>query len=368
MFNGGKVTPPELPEKEEVVIGKDIPMRVFTMPEELRGRAATFVEQPKKEAPEALQPIVIPVPVPAEAPTVPRKKRISPALIVLLVFVLMIGTGAGVWWYVVTYASPPQTPYTPPSTPDPDPDPEPEPEPEPEEPYPGTDTDSDGLTNIEELLYGTDFRSPDTDGDTFLDGNEVFHRYDPNGLAPSTLLDTGAVRVLERADLPFTLYYPASWSVSAASAVDPGVTFRSEESGSITLVYEEKDMLTGLSEWMKESGISAKGIEETMTKEGYQARSAEDGRTVYLDLGAWVVSATYNLGETMSIEFLQTFKMMMNSVDVIADGNEGTSLGNGGNEGIEGGEGEDLESSEVTGGTDIEATLSETSGEGEGAQ
>lgn len=314
MFDGGKAAP-EPQEKSEEIIGKDIPMRVFSMPEELRGRAATLQEEPKKEAaPEALQPIIIPVPLPAEPQPVILKKRVSPVLIVLLILVLMGGTGAGVWWYVVTYASPPQII----ETPTPEPDPVPTPDPEPEEPFPGTDTDTDGLTNVEELLYGTDFRSPDTDGDTFLDGNEVFHRYDPNGLAPSTLLDTGAVRVLERADLPFTLYYPASWSLSAAST-NGKVTFRSEENGSIELTYEEKDSLTDLSAWMKAEGISAKGAEETMTKEGYPARSTEDGRTVYLDLGDWVVSAVYDLGDTMSIEFLQTFKMMMNSIDVIAD-------------------------------------------------
>ena len=312
MFERGKAAP-EPQEKSEEIIGKDIPMRVFSMPEELRGRAAILQEEPKKEAvPEALQPIIIPVPLPAEPQPVILKKRVSPVLIILLILVLMGGTGAGVWWYVVTYASPPQII----ETPTPEPDPVPTLDPEPEEPFPGTDTDTDGLTNVEELLYGTDFRSPDTDGDTFLDGNVVFHRYDPNGLSPSTLLDTGAVRVLERADVPFTLYYPASWSLSAAST-NGKVTFRSEENGSIELTYEEKDSLTDLSAWMKAGGISAKGAEETMTKEGYPARSTEDGRTVYLDLGDWVVSAVYDLGDTMSIEFLQTFKMMMNSVDVI---------------------------------------------------
>ena len=314
MFDGGKQTP-EPQEKDEEIIGKDIPMRVFSMPEELRGRAATLREEPKKEpVPEALQPIVIPIPLPAEPQQAIPKKRVSPVLIILLVLVLIGGTGAGVWWYVATYESSPQVI----ETPIPKPDPVPVPDPEPDEPFSGTDTDSDGLTNVEELLYGTDFRSPDTDGDTFLDGNEVFHRYDPNGLAPSTLLDTGAVRVLERADVPFTLYYPASWSLSAASTSEK-VAFRSEENGVIELMYEEKDSLIDLSAWMKAKGISAKGAEETMTKEGYPVRSTEDGRTAYLDLGNWVISAVYDLGDVMSIEFLQTFKMMMNSVDVITD-------------------------------------------------
>jgi hypothetical protein len=321
MFDGGK-TASDPQEKGEEIIGKDIPMRVFSMPEELRGRPATFQEEQKKEVvPEALQPIIIPVPISSEPQPIVLKKRVSPVLIVLLILVLMSGTGVGVWWYVVTYASPSQVIETPVPVPDSDPEPVSVPNEEPEEPFPGTDTDSDGLTNREELLYGTDFRSPDTDGDTFLDGNEVFHRYDPNGLAPSTLLDTGAVRVLERAGLPLTLYYPASWSVSAASK-DGKVIFRSEENGSIELVYEKKDALTDLSAWMKAEGISLKGIEETMTKEGYLARSIEDGRAVYLDLGDWVVSAVYDLGDGMSIEFLQTFKMMMNSVDIIEHSDE----------------------------------------------
>ncbi len=314
MFERGQKAP-EPPEEQTPPLGSEMPMRIFSMPEELRGRDAILKEMPHKEAaPEALQPLIIPVPIlpDTQAVVVQRKKRVSPALIVLFILVLMAGTGAGVWWYVVTYATPPQVIDTPvidePVIDDPLP-------PTPNTPSPGTDTDSDGLTNVEELLYGTDFRSPDSDGDTFLDGNEVFHRYDPNGEAPSTLLDTGAVRVLERADVPFTLYYPASWNLSFSSD-NTTITFRSSDEQSIELTYEAKEPLTDLSAWMKEKDISLKDTEATMTKEGYPARNGEDGRTTYLDLGEWVVSAVYDLGDSLSIDFLQTFKMMMNSVDV----------------------------------------------------
>lgn len=44
------------------------------------------------------------------------------------------------------------------------------------------DTDSDGLGDREEVkVYGTDPRDSDTDGDTFLDGQEVAGGYNPNG-------------------------------------------------------------------------------------------------------------------------------------------------------------------------------------------
>ena len=45
-----------------------------------------------------------------------------------------------------------------------------------------TDSDKDGLTDIEELkIYGTDPNNSDTDGDSYLDGDEVKNGYNPNG-------------------------------------------------------------------------------------------------------------------------------------------------------------------------------------------
>jgi hypothetical protein len=45
-----------------------------------------------------------------------------------------------------------------------------------------TDSDSDGLNDIEELkIYGTDPKKSDTDGDGYLDGDEVQSGYNPAG-------------------------------------------------------------------------------------------------------------------------------------------------------------------------------------------
>jgi hypothetical protein len=43
------------------------------------------------------------------------------------------------------------------------------------------DSDNDGLTNADEVIYGTDTNNPDTDGDTLSDGDEV-HTYLTNPL------------------------------------------------------------------------------------------------------------------------------------------------------------------------------------------
>jgi hypothetical protein len=63
-------------------------------------------------------------------------------------------------------------------------EPEPEPEPAPEE---SNDPDEDGLSNRDEQRYGTDPANPDSDGDGFLDGEEVDNGYNP--LGPGRLED-----------------------------------------------------------------------------------------------------------------------------------------------------------------------------------
>lgn len=59
------------------------------------------------------------------------------------------------------------------------------------------DCDNDGLKNWQEKLYHTDPNNPDTDGDGYLDGEEVASGYDPTVKAPNDALsgtDTGKPR------------------------------------------------------------------------------------------------------------------------------------------------------------------------------
>lgn len=53
---------------------------------------------------------------------------------------------------------------------------------------PTCDPDHDGLTNAEELAWGTDPFNPDTDGDGFLDGEEVKSGHNPLIPGPNDLL------------------------------------------------------------------------------------------------------------------------------------------------------------------------------------
>ena len=52
------------------------------------------------------------------------------------------------------------------------------------------DSDQDGLTDEEEILYGTDPRNEDTDFDGYSDGSEVMSGYNPLKAAPGDKLET----------------------------------------------------------------------------------------------------------------------------------------------------------------------------------
>ncbi len=186
-------------------------------------------------------------------------------------------------------------------------------------PVPGKDTDSDGLTDVEELLYGTNFRDPDSDEDTFLDGNEVFHRYHPLGVAPSTLIDTGAVKIFGDAGYAYSVYYPSTWTLGLLRD-SLGVTFQSARQANISVTWEEKNTTETLDDILRGTVTDGERsqMKEMLTKEGYFGLTSADDRTAYVDMRTGVATLTYDLGGKVQIEYLQTFKMMVNSLTFTA--------------------------------------------------
>ncbi|MFA5061843.1 MAG: hypothetical protein WC526_01725 [Patescibacteria group bacterium] len=79
------------------------------------------------------------------------------------------------------------------------------------------DTDQDGLTDVAEEVFRTDPNIPDTDNDSYNDGLEVYNLYNPNGIAPVRLIDSGYVKDFVNPTFGYELYYPADW---AAGNVD----------------------------------------------------------------------------------------------------------------------------------------------------
>ncbi len=309
----------------------------FTMPPEYRhGGVGKAIHVPKAPIP-TLPPPVAAVPKPSaagpSAPTLKKSSMISRPLLIggsILLICLLIGAGAIIFWpkkpVPVVTAPRPIPPVTRPvveTPPEPTPVPEPPketPSPFPAATVPGTDTDSDGLTDLEErTIYGTDPRLPDSDSDGFLDGNEVFHRYNPNGTAPGTLLESGLVRAFTQAAIPADalpatrVLYPAGWSTTGDY---PEVQFKAVTGEIVTYALLVKDAPEQtLLAWKELHGVKDLMVPFT-TKNGYTSLVAENQLTTYVDLGSSVAVFAYSTGIKGTVDYLQSFQMMTNSLEM----------------------------------------------------
>lgn len=312
--------------------------QIFTMPEQYRHGKEVKVVEPVKEQKAAPAPVSVPPPPPKPIAPVPPhliKKQNHTALIFAGVIVVIALVIAG---YLLLRSAQKQTPAStqepevtqptarpPVETPVVEEESKPESPQEIESPFaapiiPGIDSDSDGLTDSEETsVYQTDPQLPDTDADGFLDGNEVFHRYNPKGTAPGTLLEAGIVSLQQHEGM--RVFVPVLWKQSVVSdSVTKENVFQVEaESGEqihmvVTPVTQEFSVQMIIQAW-KEQQEEKEKILTTKTKRQFDLYLTGDKRHALVVLDGLVVKCTYQIGTKTTVDFLQTFLMMINSVE-----------------------------------------------------
>ncbi|MCR4314026.1 MAG: hypothetical protein NUV84_02135 [Candidatus Uhrbacteria bacterium] len=301
--------------------------RIFTMPERYRYGSEGKMHEPMVKQP-AIAPIqvnapAIPAPkAPPKPPPLKRKASMTKKLLLIGIIVLLILAVGG---YFLVYFSPQPASQTPSSTTrdttrpapvvdeekEPEPVPEEEPETEPEvffiEVTPGTDSDSDGLTDTEEnLVYGTNSKLPDTDADGFLDGNEVFHGYNPGGTAPGTLIESGLVEDASGTfnGSSYAFSYPSAWDLEE---VDGKMVLDASTGEGFRFSFVEEELPAG---------------DVRTTKQGLSYVLSDNQLTAYVSLGTSVLKLEYDTGLKAKVDYLQTFQMMLNTVAYASSASE----------------------------------------------
>ncbi len=310
------------------------PVRVFSMPERYRhGAMANVVEPQKPSVPIATAPIApaVPVRVPVSAVSPIGMKNSSQTTKYLLIAggVVLVALAIGGFILVqssqktgnVPVAVVPATPPTPTPAPPAPTVPTPTPvvpvvQPPVTSPFvtsitPGVDTDSDGLSDVEEtIVYGTDPHLPDTDGDGFLDGNEVFHGYNPNGTAPATLL--GAKLVQPFAIDGYQMFYPTKWTEMPSNTNGYVISTTTGEKFMVNLSTKAASM--SLPDWYAAQIPQGEPLTLSKTIKSFPFMMTKNQLTAYVDLGTEVLTIVYDTGSKSTVDYVQTFQMMINSV------------------------------------------------------
>lgn len=194
------------------------------------------------------------------------------------------------------------------------------------------DKDKDGLTDEEEVLYGTTSTLPDTDTDGYVDGTEVEHGYSPLA-AQDTLLESGLVLKYKQKQFGWAMEYPADWLADAANETNMEVFFTSDtvEGEFIQVVFTENPKKQTAAEWYAALYTDLdEDVLQVVTVDGLDGIVSSDGFSYYLTTPdrAYVVALVYNFGTKTEVHFRSTFVMMVDSFTYTAPKESSTTNAN----------------------------------------
>lgn len=177
------------------------------------------------------------------------------------------------------------------------------------------DTDNDGLTDVEEVLYGTDPEKPDSDGDGFIDGLEAVNLYNPLGFKPVRLIDSGRINGYSNPTFGYSVYYPNLWSAQSLDSTNENVLFSSGDGDYVEVIKVGNPLKLSLTDWYKgqSPGTQTTDLKPFMTKDKVEGVLSPDGLTAYVPFGTAIYAIIYNIGLKDQVSFFQTFMMMITS-------------------------------------------------------
>lgn len=178
------------------------------------------------------------------------------------------------------------------------------------------DSDEDGLSDLEEEIFGSDINLADSDGDGYEDKGEVGNLYNPAGTG--LLADNPNISQYQNSAFGYRLLYPAIWfeqSIGDASSVIFGAT-----NGSfVQIISQANEDKMAIDDWF------VKQFPEETVKEGdimegdnWQGIFHKDKKIFYLtdtDNGSLFI-ISYVPEPEDSLDYYNIFKMAIDSFQI----------------------------------------------------
>lgn len=196
---------------------------------------------------------------------------------------------------------------------------------------PSQDSDGDGLTDNEELAYGTDPNETDTDNDTYPDGTELSSGFNPKG--SGTLAASGLVKTytLQTADANgqlvarYRVMYPGGWAAQPQESADNqtswGLNIVTGPQELIEIRAADNDIRADLRDWYAATFPGETDAMTTETIGEYTGLLSPNRRTFFFissSQPAKVFSITDSVGSKTSLDFMATIRAMIQNFEVVA--------------------------------------------------
>lgn len=120
------------------------------------------------------------------------------------------------------------------------------------------DDDKDGLSNIAEDDFKTDPANSDTDKDKYTDGQEIVNLYNPVGVEPMKLLESGLINTYTNPNFGYQLYYPKNWAVGNVDLEYKDVLFSTLSGENIEVKVLDLDGNQNFYDWFGQNAVNEK--------------------------------------------------------------------------------------------------------------
>ena len=183
------------------------------------------------------------------------------------------------------------------------------------------DSDEDGLTDIEEKLLETNLDNPDSDDDTFADGQEVINLYDPIKAEGAKLDDSDLIKTYSNESYKYTVLYPSAWLARSTDKAGLETVFTSENNEFVSVWVEENKDNLPLIDWYQKQApdVDPNDLIEFINKKGHIGLKSADGFTIYFSRDRFVYIIHYNIGLKEQADYPSIYHMMVESFNFIAN-------------------------------------------------
>jgi len=179
------------------------------------------------------------------------------------------------------------------------------------------DTDADGLSDLEEILLGTDKTLMDTDNDGYSDFQEFNTLHNPVG--KGEIASNTSIIKYQNKTYKYSLFYPLAWLVSNFDG-DNSVIFRIDALQFVQITAQQNDNKQSLEDWYAgQFGVDlVNDSQKITTKTGWSVITSKDGLNWFLmkDGSNSIFVISYNMGITNVFNYKKIFEMMINSFEV----------------------------------------------------
>ena len=177
------------------------------------------------------------------------------------------------------------------------------------------DADFDSLSDAEEFIFGTNNAVWDTDGDGYYDGLEVFNLYNPGGVAPMKIVDSGLAKEYVNPIWQYRVYYPAQWAASAVDFEAKQVLLSALSGDYIEILSEQKDANETFTDWFGRRAVGQQYSDLITFSNRYKevGLKRRDDLVAYFVDGDKIYVIVYHPGNTNSIMYRHIMQMVIQS-------------------------------------------------------